>query len=231
MMTMWRSEFARWFRLEPPGKKILDLVDAHIKIVREIAGQVTTVNEPLRNMRWEELEKTYGIIDVLESEADNVHRSAVAKICEGSYFGGIFSELLLLADKIDNIADSAKDAVKVLIQRKLDEGILNCITSTDDLDKFLINCRDAVYALDDAVKGLSINRKTAIERTHKIKEREEDADLYKSRLLQSLFGECGSQDTLGILQFQNFINIGDDIADNAEDAGDIILVLITRGYG
>ena len=231
MVTMWRSEFARRLRFEPPGKKVLDLIDAHLKIVKEIASQVTTINEPLRNMRWEELEKTYGIIDVLESEADNVHRSAVAKICEGSYFGGIFSELLLLADKIDNIADSAKDAVKVLIQRRPDERILNCVTSTDDLDKFLSNCRDAVYALDSAVKGLSVNRKTAIERTHKIKEREEDADLYKSRLLQSLFGECGSQDTLGIIQFQNFINIGDDIADNAEDAGDIILVLITRGYG
>jgi predicted phosphate transport protein (TIGR00153 family) len=227
----WRKGLARWFRFENQGKKVLELIDDHIKIVMRIADQVQSISGPLKRLDWKTLDEIFGIIDVLESEADSVHRSAVTKICEGSYFGGIFGEILLLADKIDNMADSAKDALKVLIQRKPDEQLVRCMTSADDFDCFLSNCRDAVYALDYAIKGLSIDRKTAFERAHKIKEREEDADLCKSRLLQNLFGLCPSQDTLGIIQFQNFITIADDIADNAEDASDLIFVLITRGYG
>jgi len=225
----------KWFKQLPKSldqrHRIFDLVEDHLKIVKQMADQMMNICQPFSDINWRELDKIWGIMDVLESEADQAHKSIVTTICEGSYFGGIFSELLLLVDKIDNIADSAKDATRMLTQREPDEAIVKCLTKTDDLSRFLEKCRDTVYALDDAVKGLSVNRQAALERTHRIKEHEEDADLFKSRLLKALFGECQSKDALGIVQLQSFINTADEIADNAKDASDIILILIIRGYG
>jgi len=34
-----------------------------------------------------------------------------------------------------------------------------------------------------------------------------------------------------VIQLRDFIFVSDDIADNAEDASDVILVLIAKGYG
>lgn len=212
------------------GDRILELIEGHLRIVRQMIDQLMNTSDCIKNMNWNELDRIWGILDVLESEADHVHESIVTTICEGSYFGGIFSELLLLTEKIDDIADSAKDAVRTLTQREPDKEIVKCLR-TNDFDQFLRKCRDTVYALDEAVRGLGVNRRTALERTNGIKKHEEDADLYKSRLLKTLFSECRSTDTLGVLQLQNFINTVDQIADNAEDAGDLIRVLITRGYG
>lgn len=231
-VTCW---LFKWFKQVPSfldqRHKIFDLIEDHLKIVKQMVDQMMNICQPVRDMNWRELDRVWGVLDVLESEADRVHKSIVTTICEGSYFGGIFSELLLLVDKIDNIADSAKDATRMLTQREPDEAIVKCLMKTDDLKQFLEKCRDTVYALDDAVKGLSVNKQAALERTQKIKEREEDADLFKSRLLKTLFGECQSKDTLGIMQFQSFIDTADEIADNAKDASDIILILIIRGYG
>jgi predicted phosphate transport protein (TIGR00153 family) len=187
--------------------------------------------EPIRQMNWHELDRICAVLDILENEADEVQRSVIQKICEGSYFGGIFSELLQLINKIDDVADTAKDAVTTLTQRQPDKATVECLAGTNDLFQFVSRCRDTIYALDFAVKGLRINRQTASQRTHKIKECEEDADTYKSRLLRSLFSVSENRDTLGTMQLANFIDDIDQIADNAKDAGDLIFVLIIRGYG
>jgi len=220
-----------WIKFLDRGRRILDLIEGHLRIVRQMVDQMMNTSDCVKKMDWNELDRIWGILDILENEADQAHESIVATICEGSYFGGIFSELLLLTEKIDDIADSAKDAIRTLTQRKLDEAIVRCMLKTDDFHHFLEKCRNAVYTLDDAVRGLGVNRQTALEKVNGIKKHEEDADLYKSRLLKVLFGECPTVDTLGVLQWQNFINTADQIADNAEDAGDLIRVLITRGYG
>lgn len=229
------NRLLKWFRQLSRSldqrHRIFDLIEDHLKIVKQMADQMMNIYQPFSDMNWRELDRIRGILDVLESEADQVHKSIVTTISEGSYFGGIFSELLLLVDKIDNIADSSKDATRMLTQREPDKAVVKCLMKTDDLSQFLERCRDTVYALDDAVKGFSVNRQAALERTHRIKEREEDADLFKSRLLKTLFGECQSKDTLGIMQLQSFINTADEIADNAKDASDIVLILIIRGYG
>ena len=229
------NRLLKWFRQLSRSldqrHRIFDLIEDHLKIVKQMVDQMMNIWQPFSDMNWRELDRIRGILDVLESEADQVHKSIVTTISEGSYFGGIFSELLLLVDKIDNIADSSKDATRMLTQREPDKAVVKCLMKTDDLSQFLERCRDTVYVLDDAVKGFSVNRQAALERTHRIKEREEDADLFKSRLLKTLFGECQSKDTLGIMQLQSFINTADEIADNAKDASDIVLILIIRGYG
>jgi len=210
---------------------VFDLIEGHLKIVREMVDEMMNIYEPIRRMDWQELHRIRGVLNVLENEADEVQRSVIEKISGGSYFGGIFSELIQLINKIDDIADTAKDAMSTLTQEQPAKTTVECLTRTDDLVQFVRLCRDTVYALDYALKGLNINRQTAYERTHAIKKAEEEADTYKSRLLTSLFSKSENRDTLGILQLGNFINITDQVADNAKDAGDLIFILIIRGYG
>jgi predicted phosphate transport protein (TIGR00153 family) len=221
----------RWIKSISHRNIVFDLIEGHLKIVREMVDQMANICEPMQRMDWQELDRIRGVMNVLENEADEVQRSIIEKISEGSYFGGIFSELIQLINKIDDIADTAKDAMATLTQERPDKTTVECLTRTNDLVQFVCRCRDTVYALDFAVKGLSINRQTASERTYEIKKVEEDADTYKSRLLRSLFSKSENRDTLGIIQLENFINITDQIADNAKDAGDLIFVLIIRGYG
>ncbi len=221
----------RWIKSLNRRNIVFDLIEGHLEIVREMADRMVSICEPIQRMDWQELDRIGGVLNVLENEADEVQRSIIKKISEGSYFGGIFSELIQLINKIDDIADTAKDAMATLTQEQPDKTTVECLTRTNDLVKFLSLCRDTVYALDFAVKGLNINRQTAYERTHKIKQVEEDADAYKSRLLTSLFSKSENRDTLGIIQLGNFVNVTDQIADNAKDAGDLIFILIIRGYG
>jgi predicted phosphate transport protein (TIGR00153 family) len=221
----------RWIKSLNRRNIVFDLIEGHLKIVREMVDQMVNICEPMQRMDWQELDRIRGVMNVLENEADEVQRSIIEKISEGSYFGGIFSELLQLINKIDDIADIAKDAMATLTQERPDKTTVECLTRTNDLVQYVSLCRDTVYALDFAVKGLSINRQTASERTHKIKKVEEDADTYKSRLLRNLFSKSENKDTLGIIQLENFINVTDQIADNAKDAGDLVFILIIRGYG
>jgi uncharacterized protein Yka (UPF0111/DUF47 family) len=70
-----------------------------------------------------------------------------------------------------------------------------------------------------------------VSRVHRVEEFEELADTMKDALLRELFRYPRIGDTLAIIQLRDFLFAADDVADNAEDASDVILVLVAKGYG
>ena len=173
------------------------------------------------------------IDDVLrtETEADTIHRELSLRIAEGAFFGGVREDILELLERIDNIADSAKDAVRYLSSDTalLEEG--RPIFTSDSMRLFLTNLDSAVEALSTLVAAFDKGRKEILSKVHAVEEFEEEADSAKDALLKELFGKAESMSPVTVIQLRDFVFMADNIADNAEDASDVILVLVAKGYG
>ena len=96
---------------------------------------------------------------------------------------------------------------------------------------FIAGLRSAVEALETLVATLGRGRKEVLSKVHTVEEFEEKADSVKELLLRELFDKANSMNPVTVIQLRDFIFVADNIADNAEDASDVILVLVAKGYG
>ena len=166
-----------------------------------------------------------------ETEADSIHRDLGIKIAEGAFFGGVREDILNLLEKIDEIADSAKDAARFLSSDSRLVVEARVTLGSPDMKAFLAALKSSVVALNELVRALNQGRKGALLKVQAVEEFEEEADSHKDLLLKTLFASETSMNPVTVIQLRDFIFVSDDIADNAEDASDVILVLIAKGYG
>lgn len=166
-----------------------------------------------------------------ESKADGLQRSLSLRIAEGAFFGGVREDILNLIEKIDNIADSAKDASRLLniTGARSPEGLK--ILRSENMKAFTGDLDAAITALAALVEAFHVNKKAVLSQVHTVEEHEEAADTHKDALLKELFGDRDRVDPVTMIQLRDFIFEADDIADNAEDASDVIIVLVAKGYG
>jgi predicted phosphate transport protein (TIGR00153 family) len=85
-------------------------------------------------------------------------------------------------------------------------------------------------SLLEVIKSLSMKREIVIEKVRIVEQFEENADSLKNKLFQELYSKSEQFDTLTVLQFKEFIDATDRIADSAEDASDVVLIIIAKGY-
>ena len=181
-------------------------------------------------VKWEDASSEYRNIARLETEADKFHREGNTKIAHGAFFGGIREDILNLMEKIDSIADSAKDSPKVLLEKRLDDELAAKVFNSSHMIQFVESCVKAVIALHDVVKALGINRKEVLSKVHVVEDFEEVADSHKEAVKAMISSMASKTDLLSIIQLRDFTNLVDNIADNAEDATDVILILVAKGY-
>jgi predicted phosphate transport protein (TIGR00153 family) len=168
----------------------------------------------------------------LEAKADAVHRDLSTQIAEGAFFGGVREDMLNLLEKIDNIADKAKDAARLITLTEITDEKTRAVLRSEEMRRFLANLDLAVVALQHLIAAFEIGRKTVLERVHSVEEYEEAADASKQSLLAALFGRSGgATDPVTLILMKDFLFSADDVADNAEDASDVVLILVAKGYG
>jgi predicted phosphate transport protein (TIGR00153 family) len=194
--------------------KAQEAVDYLVKLVKD-GSEIKTVENIIRT----------------ETEADEIHRQLSLKIAEGAFFGGIREDILNLMEQIDNIADSAKDAARFIHMRGQMGDEAKAFLSSNNMSLFMEELRGSVNSLGELIKSLEISKKEALLRVHRVEENEERADTLKDALLRELFDKSGRMDPLTVIQLRDFIFSADNIADSAEDASDVILVMIAKGYG
>jgi predicted phosphate transport protein (TIGR00153 family) len=166
-----------------------------------------------------------------ETAADTIHRDLSLKVAEGAFFGGVREDILNLLEKIDDIADSAKDATRFLnADSRLGEQA-RALLGSENMKLFLNDLKSSVSALTELVRAFEKGKAEVLSRAHSVEEFEEFADSRKDVLLKQLFSGARGMDPVTVIQLRDFIFVADDVADNAEDAGDVILVLIAKGYG
>ena len=149
---------------------------------------------------------------------------------EGAFFGGIREDILNLIDRIDDIADSAKDASRMLmINPDGDQASLEMLKG-DHMSVFLEKLMAAVDSLESLVGALQTDKKTLLSRVNAVREYEKAADTEKDQLLRALF-KLPRTDPVAIIQVRDFLDVADDIADNSVRASGVIAMLVAKGYG
>jgi predicted phosphate transport protein (TIGR00153 family) len=167
----------------------------------------------------------------LEAKAKEVRRDLSAKIADGAFFGGVREDIISLIQTDDNIADSAKDAARLLvIGVDADPGYLQLLRS-EHMSGFQQNLLSAVSALQVLIEALQVNKKEVLSKVRAVEVCEKAADIGKDHLLRQLLGEPRTMDPVSVIELRDFIFASDDIADNAERASDVVLVLVAKGYG
>ena len=167
----------------------------------------------------------------LESKAADAKRSLSAQIAEGAFFGGVREDMINLLDKIAKIADKAKDAARLITLAEVTDANAREILRSEDMKQFLENLDQAVVALQSLIEAMAIDRKTVLERVHAVEEYEEWADTFKQNVLSALFERSRGIDPVTVILVRDFVFCADDVADNAEYASDVVLVLVAKGYG
>jgi len=210
--------------------KILEGVEEHISIVEKTVDHFVALVDAVGSRDAEAARSSFDGVITGERDADEVHRALSTQIAEGAFFGGVREDMLNLLEKIDNIADSAKDASRFLeAEGNLDEFAI-AILQSEDMKHFVSHLRDAVYALGTLVASFRTSRREMIGKVHKVEEFEEAADSDKDLLLRHLFSNVSQPNPIMVIQMRDFIFVSDDVADNAEDASDVVLVLLAKGY-
>jgi uncharacterized protein len=167
----------------------------------------------------------------LESKAADAKRDLSAQIAEGAFFGGVREDIINLLDKIEKIADKAKDAARLITLSEITDAKARDILRSEDMRQFLANLDLAVVALQRLIEAFKIDRKTVLERVHAVEKYEEAADTFKQNILASLFERSRGIDPVTVILVRDFVFSADDVADYAEDASDVALVLVAKGYG
>ena len=205
-------------------KKHLDIVSETVDDFIAAVGSAAVGDAESTNRHTEE-------VLLKEEEADAIHRALSIRIAEGAFFGGVREDILNLLEEIDNIADSAKDAVRFLSSDSAlsEEG--RTVFMSEHMTSFLANLKLAVGALKTLIATFDQGKKEILSKVHSVEEFEEKADTHKDLLLKELFSRAESMNAVTVIQLRDFIFMSDDIADNAEDASDVILVLVAKGYG
>ncbi|HUK75137.1 MAG TPA: DUF47 family protein [Nitrososphaerales archaeon] len=167
----------------------------------------------------------------LESKAAEAKRDISTQIAEGAFFGGVREDMINLLDKIEKIADKAKDAARLITLAEVTDPKAREILRSDDMKRFLENLDLAVVALQRLIEAFKIDRKTILERVHAVDEYEEAADGFKQNILAALFERSRGIDAVTVILVRDFVFCADDVADNAQHASDVVLVLVAKGYG
>ncbi len=204
----------------------MDQLNQHVELSVKAAEQLGTFVDEVLSEDWDGAREIYKKIDELESSADAVHKRVVEKLSSGVFFAGIGVDLINLAENIDGIADSAKDAARVLIYRKPEISMLASIRKL--LQDYLVVCIKSAHDIQRAVKAIGESREDVLSNTRETEQYEEAADELKDELIERIYGL--NLNVLSTLQLKDFVLLADDIGDYSEDAGDIMYILMSKGY-
>lgn len=214
-----------WLPFAKKEKEILQGIELHVSKVEEAVNYLTEL------VKGGDENRIVEKVLVAETEADEIHRQLSLKIAEGAFFGGIREDILNLMEEIDNIADSAKDSARFIHMRgQMSKQALDFLSS-ETMSSFVEELKESVKSLSELIRSLEVSKREALSKIHKVEENEERADTLKDMLFRQLFSISSAMDPLTVIQLRDFIFSSDNIADSAEDASDVILVMIAKGYG
>ena len=212
-------------------KAILNALHEDFSIVQQAVTDFGAVVSAVASRDSQGVSSSYQRVLEDEKNADDFHRRLSGEIAEGAFFGGIREDMLNLLEKIDSIADSAKGAARLIAaEETLDDFALSLLGS-EPMKAFIGDIIATVDALGSALEGFSIGRKETLARVTKVEESEEAADARKDEVAGRLFAKENRPDAVTVVQMRDFLLVADNIADNAEDASDVVLILLAKGYG
>ena len=219
------------FSINRRERAIVEGVGSHLGTVKKTVEDFGGLVESLSRGDSASASRCFDAVMSEETKADTIHRDLSLRVANGAFFGGVREDILALLEKIDDIADSAKDASRLLNVELGMNGPAIELLKSDEMRLFVADLKSSVTALENLIAAFMISKKEVLARVHSVEEFEESADSRKDVLLRELFKGASKLNPVTVIQLRDFIFVADDIADNAEDASDVVLVLIAKGYG
>ncbi|TMP99041.1 MAG: DUF47 family protein, partial [Thaumarchaeota archaeon] len=103
-----------------------------------------------------------------ETKADTIHRDLSLRVANGAFFGGVREDILALLEKIDDIADSAKDASRLLNVEVGANGSAIELLRSDEMRLFIADLKGSVSALENLIAAFTISKKEVLARVHSV---------------------------------------------------------------
>jgi uncharacterized protein len=231
---LWSVKGMRgWRILGFVGKReieVLDSIDAHIDLtIKSVEALRPLIAAAIRG-DWLSADEEVRNISRLESEAADLRRRITLDLCAGAFFAGLRESFINLAEIEDKVADASKDASRIITQDKLKPEVLKILyeDQKDDLNAYLENIRKTVETLKTTVNSLRSDKEQVLKNANEVERWEKAADETKLQLIKRI---NSSKDKLGVLTFlqlRDFVLALDNIADAAEDASDIAIVIVAK---
>lgn len=212
-------------------KLILEGLTRHMEAVTGTVNAFSNAVDAIARGDIESSRNYLGDVFRGETTADTIHREFSLKIAEGAFFGGVREDILNLFEMVDGIADSAKDAARFLSSDSRLWEDARAFLGSDEMKHFLSDLKGAVSSLAVLIQALDKGRNEVLSKVSTVEDYEEYADTRKDALLGRLFERSNPMDPVTLIQLRDFLFVADSVADNAEDASDVILVMIAKGYG
>lgn len=222
------------FSLGGRERSILEDIATHLAMVKEcvVAYQYLVTNCAQTEDRSRPSRELLAQVFSLEAKAKEKRRAISGRIAEGAFFGGVREDILNLIQTDDKIADKAKDAARLLAMTIDARPEMRTILGSEHMTGFQKNLLASVTALESLIQALREDDKHGIlSKVRAVEDFEEAADTEKDHLLRSLLDSPDTVDPVSIIEMRDFIFASDDIADNAESASDVVIVLVAKGYG
>ena len=206
-------------------EKVVRNLDVSIDAARHLQNQVAS----LQKYDYDDVNAEYRIIAALEEKGDELHRTLVREIATESFFGGIREDFLNLLEKIDSIADEAKDAAKIVHLRRIPKGTVDYLFR-GDVVSFIVTCVKTTELFRESILALEKSKAEVLSLVEKVEQSEEEADAIRYGILENLLKNEINGDVLDIILLKDFLNTADDVADNAEYGSDVLQILVAKGY-
>lgn len=210
-------------------KRILGKVLLNLDISIDATRHLLALTNAIQKHDYDSANVEYDKISELEWNADKEHRSLVREICTRSFFGGIREDLLNLLEFIDNIIDDTKDAAEIFHERRIPEEVIDYLFK-DDVKEFISACLEATELLKESIKALEKDRNEVLSLVEKVEKSETRADEIRYRILGNLLKNEINANVLDVIMLKDFLNVADNIANDSEDASDVLQILVAKGY-
>lgn len=210
-------------------KRILEKVVRNLDVAIEAAKHLMKLVSALQKYEYDAVHAEYQTIASLEEKEDELHRTLVREIATESFFGGIREDFLNLLERIDGIADEAKDAAKIVHQRRIPKETIDYLFQGDVIS-FISTCLKTTELLRDTILALEKSKSDVLSLVEAVEKSEEEADSIRYGILENLLKNEINCNVLDIILLKDFLNTADDVADNAEYGSDVMQILVAKGY-
>jgi predicted phosphate transport protein (TIGR00153 family) len=227
------KEMRSWEIFRLPGKReteILGLIDSHLALIMKSVSTLKPLLAASVQGDWTAAEGLAKIIVGLESEAADVRRRITLDICAGAFFAGLRESFISLAEVEDKIADASNNSARILTENRPKPEVMRILLEnpSGDLNGYLENITKTVEIYRHTIDCLKGNRREVLESALEVERWEKTTDESKMQLLRAINANKGSLDILTLLQLREFVLALDEIADAAEDASDVAIVIVAK---
>jgi predicted phosphate transport protein (TIGR00153 family) len=153
------------------GKKeraIFDGILQHIDIVSRTVDAFAASVEKVGKGDLASAEELARSVFEGETAADTIHRELSLKVAQGAFFGGVREDILNLLEKIDDIADSAKDATRFLSSDSRLGTDARTMLGSENMKLFMDDLKSSVVALTDLVRAFDGGRAGVLSKVHSV---------------------------------------------------------------